>query len=88
MLSSADWMERNFFRRIELCFPVNDLRLKRRVIGEGLMPYLADNVQAWEMDGEGGYMRMTRKPTQGGKTKSARKVAQEMLLAQLADGNQ
>ena len=87
MLSSADWMERNFFRRIELCFPVNDARLKRRVISEGLLPYLADNAQAWEMDGEGGYMRMTRKPPRGGKTKPARKVAQEMLMAQLADGN-
>ena len=88
MLSSADWMERNFFRRIELCFPVNDARLKRRVISEGLIPYLADNMQAWEMDGEGGYTRKQPvKSVRGGKAKLVRKVAQEMLLAMLADGS-
>lgn len=56
-LSSADWMERNFFRRIELCFPVRDPRLKKRVIAEGLRMYLADNQQAWEMDSNGTYHR-------------------------------
>ncbi|QEL65319.1 polyphosphate kinase [Oryzomicrobium terrae] len=56
-LSSADWMERNFFRRIELCFPVRDPRLKKRVIAEGLRMYLADNQQAWEMDSNGAYHR-------------------------------
>ena len=39
-LSSADWMDRNFFRRIEICFPVLEPRLKKRVIREGLKPYL------------------------------------------------
>jgi len=56
-LSSADWMERNFFRRIELCFPVLDPRLKQRVIKEGLKAYLADNSQAWDMDADGNYHR-------------------------------
>ncbi|HET7775990.1 MAG TPA: polyphosphate kinase 1, partial [Azospira sp.] len=56
-LSSADWMERNFFRRIELCFPVLDPKLKKRVISEGLRPYMADNQQAWEMDSAGNYTR-------------------------------
>ncbi|MDA8384254.1 MAG: polyphosphate kinase 1 [Betaproteobacteria bacterium] len=56
-LSSADWMDRNFFRRIELCFPVIDPRLKRRVINEGLKPYLRDNTQAWAMTASGGYER-------------------------------
>ncbi len=86
MLSSADWMERNFFRRIELCFPVNDSRLKRRVISEGLMPYLQDNTQAWEMDGDGGYTRKqsARGSRGAGKTKSVRKTAQEDLLRLLA----
>jgi polyphosphate kinase len=54
-LSSADWMDRNFFRRIEACFPVIDARLKKRVIQEGLKPYLRDNQQAWEMDADGVY---------------------------------
>ena len=60
-LSSADWMERNFFRRIELAFPVLDKRLKRRVIVEGLQIYLTDNQQAWEMDANGNYR--PRRPT-------------------------
>ena len=56
-LSSADWMDRNFFRRIEICFPVLDARLKKRVIAEGLKPYLKDNCQAWEMNASGTYHR-------------------------------
>ncbi|MBS1191824.1 MAG: ppk1 [Rhodocyclaceae bacterium] len=56
-LSSADWMDRNFFRRIELAFPVLDPKLKKRVINEGLRFYLADNQQAWEMNGQGAYQR-------------------------------
>jgi polyphosphate kinase len=56
-LSSADWMDRNFFRRIESCFPVLDPKLKKRVIQEGLKPYLRDNQQAWEMDADGTYHR-------------------------------
>jgi polyphosphate kinase len=54
-LSSADWMDRNFFRRIEVCFPVLDKKLKRRVIDEGLKAYLRDNSQAWLMDSDGSY---------------------------------
>ena len=74
-LSSADWMERNFFRRIEISFPVLDPRLKRRVIKEGLRLYLADNAQAWEMDSEGEYhLRASRR---------ARQSAQEILMAEL-----
>ena len=76
-LSSADWMERNFFRRIELCFPVLDPALKRRVFREGLLPYLEDNYQAWEMESEGGYARA--KPRRG-----RRRSAQEELLYTLA----
>ncbi len=54
-LSSADWMDRNFFRRVEICFPVLDPRLKKRVLHEGLRPYLEDGCQAWEMDQDGRY---------------------------------
>jgi polyphosphate kinase len=76
-LSSADWMGRNFFRRIELCFPVLDPALKRRVIREGLQPYLDDNCQAWEMSPEGTYE--LHKPRRG-----RRRSAQEELLFTLA----
>ncbi len=76
-LSSADWMDRNFFRRVEICFPVLDAKLKRRVVNEGLKPYLEDNCQAWEMDAEGRYaLRQPRR--------SKALSAQEMLLEQLA----
>jgi polyphosphate kinase len=76
-LASADWMSRNFFRRIELCFPVLDPALKRRVIREGLQPYLDDNCQAWEMSADGAYERL--KPR-----RSRRRSAQEELLFTLA----
>ncbi|WP_234086367.1 polyphosphate kinase 1 [Azonexus sp. R2A61] len=56
-LSSADWMDRNFFKRIELAFPVLDPRLKKRVITEGLKFYLADNQQGWDMNSHGVYQR-------------------------------
>ncbi len=74
-LSSADWMERNFFRRIEISFPVLEPKLKQRVLKEGLKPYLADNCQAWEMNGDGEYLI---KPS-----RRNRSSAQELLLADL-----
>ncbi len=56
-LSSADWMSRNLFRRIEVAFPVLDRALKRRVLQEGLDPYLKDNTNAWELGPDGRYTR-------------------------------
>jgi len=78
-LSSADWMDRNFFRRVEVCFPVLDRRLKERVLREGLRPYLNDNSQAWLMDGDGHYhLRSARR--------GARRVAaQSDLLLKLGE---
>jgi polyphosphate kinase len=76
-LASADWMDRNFFRRIELCFPVLDPALKRRVIREGLQSYLDDNGQAWVMRADGTYEQL--KPRRG-----RRRSAQEELLFTLA----
>lgn len=60
-LASADWMNRNLFRRVEVAFPVLDPELKQRVADEGLKPYLKDNQNAWELDAEGNYHR--RKPS-------------------------
>ena len=70
-LSSADWMDRNFFRRIELCFPLLDAKVRRRAIAEGLKPYLEDNVQAWDMQPDGTFKRAKK----SGKAKCA-----QMLL--------
>ncbi|NLF53348.1 MAG: polyphosphate kinase 1 [Thauera phenolivorans] len=75
-LSSADWMDRNFFRRIEIAFPVLDPRLKRRVMKEGLRAYLGDNCQAWEMQSDGSYKRKSPRGT--------RRAAQLILLNELA----
>jgi len=76
-LSSADWMDRNFFRRIELCFPVLEKKLKQRVIKEGLKPYLNDNRQAWEMNADGHYKRKNARGT-------LPRSAQTLLLGELA----
>jgi polyphosphate kinase len=76
-LASADWMDRNFFRRIEVAFPLLDAKLKKRVIEEGLKKYLADNTQAWEMRSDGHYERL--KPARG-----TARSAQLELLAELA----
>jgi len=75
-LSSADWMDRNFFRRIELCFPLLDAKVKRRAVAEGLKPYLDDNVQAWDMQPDGTFKRAKK----AGKSK----CAQMLLLKGLA----
>ena len=59
-LSSADWMDRNFFRRVELAFPILDETLKKRVIDEGLKVHLKDNFLTWKMKEDGAY-RINRK---------------------------
>ena len=76
-LASADWMDRNFFRRIELCFPVLDPALKQRVIKEGLQAYLEDSPQVWTMNSEGGYERPAAK-------RGRARMAQDELLNALA----
>lgn len=56
-LSSADWMSRNMFRRIELAWPVRDAALRQRVIDEALVPYLHDTRDAWTLGPDGRYTR-------------------------------
>jgi polyphosphate kinase len=57
-LSSADWMDRNFFRRVEVAFPIEDRSLRIRTIDESLGIYLADNTQAWVLHSDGTYTRL------------------------------
>ncbi len=54
-LSSADWMGRNMFGRVEVCWPVHDPALRQRVIDECLVPYLLDGRDAWLLLGDGSY---------------------------------
>ncbi|MDC7826675.1 polyphosphate kinase 1 [Pseudomonas sp. BLCC-B13] len=57
-LSSADWMERNLDKRVETCFPVEGKKLITRVKKE-LESYLTDNTQAWLLQPDGRYQRIT-----------------------------
>jgi polyphosphate kinase len=54
-LSSADWMSRNMFRRVEVAWPVTDPALRQRVIDECLVPYLHDQGDAWALRADGEY---------------------------------
>ena len=71
-LSSADWMGRNFFSRVETCFPIEAGENRLAVVEHGLEPYLRDNVQAWVLRPDGSY-----DPAQTGED---RHCAQEELL--------
>ncbi|MGB0997746.1 MAG: polyphosphate kinase 1 [Pseudomonadales bacterium] len=76
-LSSADWMERNFFLRIETCFPLRDPDLAKRVYQEAISNYLDDNLSSWELSSDGRY----REAKKRGKPHSA----QERLLVELSE---
>jgi polyphosphate kinase len=60
-LSSADWMGRNLFRRIEVAFPILDPELARRVVSESLAACLADNHDAWLLDSDGAWHKPKRR---------------------------
>jgi polyphosphate kinase len=72
-LSSADWMERNFFRRVETGFPIEEKRPRDQIMNYGLIPYLQDNTQAWMLQADGSYRRVR----QGGQKPRS---SQQMLL--------
>ncbi len=71
--SSADWMQRNLFHRVEACFPIEEKRPRDQVIKMGLLNYLSDNTQAWILQSDGSY--------QCAKAGNAKpKAAQQVLL--------
>ena len=76
--ASADWMDRNLLKRVEECYPIEKLELKTRVIEQGLKLYLQDNTQAWVLDREGNYTRLSPKEEQP-------VSAQQTLLQTLAE---
>ncbi|AMM26526.1 polyphosphate kinase 1 [Variovorax sp. PAMC 28711] len=67
-LSSADWMNRNMMRRIELAWPVTDPDLRQRLIDECLVAYLHDGCDAWDLGADGAYVRVLgdTHPEEGG----------------------
>ncbi|HTN47939.1 MAG TPA: RNA degradosome polyphosphate kinase, partial [Burkholderiaceae bacterium] len=80
-LSSADWMGRNLFRRIEVAWPVLEPKLARRVVDEGLKPYLSDTRDVWQLQPNGDY----RPPRAGGGTLSAQQVLLNQLSVTIGD---
>jgi polyphosphate kinase len=78
--SSADWMERNFFRRVEIAFPILDPRL-RDSLRSDLAAYLSDNSEAWLLAADGTYERA---PAGEGPVFSA----QSRLLEQYTSGRE
>jgi polyphosphate kinase len=77
-LSSADWMQRNFMRRVEIAFPVEDAGVKERILDEVLGTSLADNVKARILRADGQYERV-QPGTQG--TSAAPLRSQERFMA-------
>lgn len=75
--ASADWMDRNLFKRVETCFPIEVKKLRDRVIRD-LEFYLRDNTQAWLLQQDGSYQR-----AQPGEEEPF--MAQQELLKELAD---
>jgi polyphosphate kinase len=59
-LSSADWMNRNMLRRVELAWPVTDPQLRQRIVDECLVAGLCDGRDAWELMPDGSYERVGR----------------------------
>jgi polyphosphate kinase len=81
-LSSADWMNRNMFGRVELAWPVDDPVLRQRLIDECLLAYLHDSQDAWELKADGSYARLIS--TRRGKPKPG---AQTALMARYSRTN-
>ena len=59
--ASADWMERSFYKRVEVCFPIEDKQLAKAVKKQSLLLALADNCQSWELQADGSYKRIAHK---------------------------
>jgi polyphosphate kinase len=86
-LSSADWMNRNMMRRVELAWPVTDPGLRQRLIDECLVAYLHDGRDAWELGADGVYQRV-RRDTHAGEEGASRAIeahgAQSALMGRYA----
>jgi len=54
-LSSADWMTRNMLKRVEIAWPILDAEMQQQIVDSCFTPYLADNIDAWELTKDGEY---------------------------------
>ena len=82
-LSSADWMNRNMLRRVELAWPVLDPQARQRVIDECLLAYLHDSRDAWDLQPDGSYKRA--KGAEDGKGQSAQAALMDRYAAPPGD---
>ena len=78
-LSSADWMNRNMLRRIELAWPVTDPVLRQRIIDECLSAYLHDTRDAWLLQPDGQYVRAQAGATPKGKAVPLHSAQQSLM---------
>ncbi|MEM7317230.1 MAG: RNA degradosome polyphosphate kinase, partial [Planctomycetota bacterium] len=60
-LSSADWMPRNFYRRVEIMFPILSSSIRKVILNDIVPAYLNDNVKSRELRSDGSYRRIKRK---------------------------
>jgi polyphosphate kinase len=61
-LSSADWMPRNFYHRVEVLFPVVAHYLREKIRSEIVKPSIEDNCRAYDLGPDGTYVRRTVQP--------------------------
>ncbi|MDM1485321.1 MULTISPECIES: polyphosphate kinase 1 [Acinetobacter] len=76
--SSADWMDRNLFNRVEACFPIEDPALKKRIYEQGLLTYMQDNQQAWLLQGDGTWVRA--QPAEGETPHNAQRLLTDSIV--------
>ena len=84
LLSSADWMNRNMLRRVELAWPVTDPVIRQRIIDECLVAYMHDGVDAWDLQADGRYVRVANAASQSDTDASPGHGAQAALMARYA----
>jgi polyphosphate kinase len=82
-LASGDWMQRNFARRVDVAFPVEDPAVKERIVTEILGAMQGDNQKAWALRRDGSYERM-QPGTQGRSATPLRSQEHFMALARRA----
>lgn len=79
-LSSADWMNRNMVRRVELAWPVTDPVQRQRLVDECLVAYLHDGVDAWNLGADGRYVAVRTR------SKAPAHGAQRALMDRYGEG--
>lgn len=76
-ISSADWMPRNLYSRVETCFPIEEKALRERIIDEAFELAFADTRGSWELQSDGEYLRV--QPVPGEEPRSAQRILLERL---------